>query len=88
MMGSVENPVSGDEIPLTNKRTNNPSDNISHLEHFQNTHKNPSGQFNSRNQVDKMDVEDQTSLSVKSNLRSDGNAPSDSQDASSEIPLS
>ena len=35
-----------------------------------------------------MDVEEQISLSVKSNLRSDGNAPSDSQDASSEIPLS
>ena len=46
MMGSMENPVSGDETPLTNKRTNNPSDKINHLELFQNTRKNPSGQFN------------------------------------------
>lgn len=35
-----------------------------------------------------MDVEDQISLSVKSNLKSDGNAPSDSHDASSAIPVS
>ena len=35
-----------------------------------------------------MDVEDQISQSVSNNQKSDGNAPSDSQDASSEIPLS
>ena len=42
-MGSMENPVSGDETPVANKRANNPSDNISHLDLFQNTHKHPSG---------------------------------------------